>query len=323
MGSLIQNADLVYVIYAGIALGVFLLFTGITQSLSRNENTDEARNRRMRMINKGASTAEILAILKPVQHGGPLSQLPFIGDLPKAMRRAGITMAPSTLAALCLLVTVAIFAGGIGFIGTFQALGAALLVGFILPVVVIRTLSNKRTEALTSQLPDALDLLARGLKVGHPLNTTINSVAREMDDPIATEFGLIFDQVSYGDDLVDAFGEFADRVEIEDVRYLAASIGIQHGTGGDLARVVQVLSKVIRDRIAMRRKIRAITSEGRLSAYFMSAIPLVIYGFTSLTNPTYYGSVADDPLFVPMMVAVVVFTVLNALILKKLVSFRI
>jgi tight adherence protein B len=323
MGNLIQNQDMVYVIYAGIALGVFLLFTGVTQALSRSENSDEAKNRRMRMINKGATTAEILALLKPPLQGGPLSQLPFIGDLPKAMRRAGMTMAPPTLAFLCLLAAVATFAGAFGFVDAFKALAAALVVGFILPVVVIRTLSNKRSEALTSQLPDALDLLARGLKVGHPLNTTINSVAREMEDPIATEFGLIFDQVSYGDDLVDAFSEFAERVEIEDVRYLAASIGIQHGTGGDLARVIQVLSKVIRDRIAMRRKIRAITSEGRLSAYFMSAIPLVIYGFTSLTNPTYYGSVADDPLFVPMMSAVVVFTVLNALILKKLVNFRI
>ncbi len=323
MGGLIQNQDIVYVIYIGLALGVFLLFTGVAQALSRSENSSEARSRRMRMINKGATTAEVLALLKPEQQDGLLSRLPYVGDLPKALRHAGLTIAPASFVLLCIAAAGLIFAAAFGFVGALPAAAIGFGAGIVAPAVVVQVRSKKRAEALIKQLPDALDLLARGLRVGHPLNATISSVAREMPDPIGSEFGIIFDQVSYGDDLVDAFAEFAERVDIEDVHYLSASIGIQHGTGGDLARVVQVLSKVIRDRIAMRRRIRAITSEGRLSAYFMSAIPVVIYGFTSLTNPTYYGSVADDPLFVPMMVAVVVFTVLNALILRKLVSFRI
>jgi tight adherence protein B len=104
---------------------------------------------------------------------------------------------------------------------------------------------------------------------------------------------------------------------------LSASIGIQHGTGGDLARVIQVLSNVIRARISMRRRILAISSEGRLSAWFLSAIPFVIFGFTSFSSPEYYGGVMDDPLFKPVAAAVVFFTVLNALVMKKLVNFRI
>lgn len=323
MGNLIQNQDVAYVIYAGVALGVFLLFTGITQALSRSENSDEAKSRRMRMISKGATTSEILAVLKPPQKEGPLRRLPFIGDLPKKMRMAGLTLAPGTFVILCFALGLGAFVAGIVFLGPLRAWVVAIVAGALVPVLVINYLSNKHRETLTAQLPDALDLLARGLKVGHPLNTTINGVAREMSDPIATEFGIIFDQVSYGDDLVDAFAEFAERVDIEDVHYLAASIGIQHGTGGDLARVVQVLSKVIRDRIAMRRKIRAITSEGRLSAYFLSAVPVAIYVFTSISSPTYYGSVSGDPLYVPMMAAVVGFTILNAIILRKLVTFHI
>lgn len=323
MGSLIQNQDLVYVIYAGLALGVFMLFTGITQAASRKENSDEVKSRRMRLIKKGATTSELLAVLKPQQDTGPLSRLPFIGDLPKKMRLVGLRISPSTFMALCFGAGAVTAVGTMIAFGPSAAIAAGLAVGFVLPIAMMNVLYSKRTTKLISQLPDALDLLARGLKVGHPLNTTINSVAREMEDPIATEFGIIFDQVSYGDDLVDAFSEFAERVDIEDVHYLSASIGIQHGTGGDLSRVIQVLSKVIRDRIAMRRKIRAITSEGRLSAYFLSLIPVAIFGFTSISTPSYYGSVSGDPLFIPMMGAVVTFTVLNALILKKLVNFRI
>ena len=144
-----------------------------------------------------------------------------------------------------------------------------------------------------------------------------------MADPIATEFGIVFDQVNYGEDLPDAFQEFAERVDLEDVNYLSASIGIQHGTGGDLANVIEVLSRVIRDRIAMRRKIRAISSEGRMSSWFLSALPFIIFGMTSVMSPDYYAGVADDPLFQPMAISIVFLTVMNVLVLKKLVEFRV
>jgi tight adherence protein B len=204
-----------------------------------------------------------------------------------------------------------------------QAAALGIALGLATPVVVVRARREKRMTALTAQLPDALDLMARGLRVGHPLNTTIASVARDMPDPIGSEFGIIFDQVSYGDDLVTAVHDFAERIDTEDAHYLAASIAIQHGTGGDLARVVELLAKVIRGRIAMRRRIKAISSEGRLSAWVLSALPLVIYGATSVSSPTYYSGVADAPLYVPMMSTIAFLVVANALILRKLVNFRI
>jgi tight adherence protein B len=144
-----------------------------------------------------------------------------------------------------------------------------------------------------------------------------------MPDPVASEFGVIFDQVSFGDDLPDAFREFAERVDLEDVHYLSSSISIQHGTGGDLARMITTLAKVLRSRIAMRRKIKAMSAEGRMTAWFLSLLPLVIYFMTSLTNPEYYAGVADDPMFLPMIAIIVVMTVVNALVLRKLVNFRI
>ena len=144
-----------------------------------------------------------------------------------------------------------------------------------------------------------------------------------MPDPIASEFGIVVDQVAYGDDLVEALQELTDRVDVEDVHYFAVSVGIQHGTGGDLAEILDTLSQVIRARTIMRTKIRAISSEARLSGIFLSCIPVFILAFMTISLPSYYGDVADDPLFVPMFVTTAVFIILNALVLRKLVRFRI
>jgi tight adherence protein B len=182
---------------------------------------------------------------------------------------------------------------------------------------------DDRMKVIVTQLPDALELMARGLRVGHPLNTTISTVARDMVDPIATEFGIIVDQISYGDDLVRAFRDFAERIELEDVDYLSTSVAIQNGTGGDLSRILLTLSKVIRARITMRKRILAISSEGRMTGMFMSMLPVFIFCSTSFLSPLYYFGVKDDPLFVPIAGLVVLLTIANFLAMRRLVNFRI
>ncbi len=311
-----------YVIYAGTFLGVLLLYTGLSSFLSRREMRSEALSRRMRLIDKGATTPELLALLKPDTKHGLLNRLPFVGDLPVTMLQAGIFMSPKTFMMICVTIFVCVLAIFAAITAPSPAVAIAFVVGFVLPITIVRNKRTTRINALISQLPDSLDLIARGLRVGHPLNTSVKAVAEEMADPIGSEFGIIFDQVSYGDDLPDAFAEFAERIDVEDVHYLSASIGIQHGTGGDLARVISILANVIRDRIAMRRRIRAITSEGRLTGIFLSVLPVAILGFTHISTPSYFGGVADDPMFNPMMMAIATFILLNFIVLRRLVNFR-
>ncbi len=315
--------DAIYLLYAGIALGAFMLFTGVAQFLSRGENAQEARSRRMKMIAAGASTEEVLAVLKPAQNGTFYSRLPLIGDLPEMLHKAGVAMSPLAFLGICAVSTFAILVFANFMVGIALGSVAAIVLGLILPITILRARVRQRDDAMIAQLPDALDLIARGLRVGHPLNTSIQEVATEMSDPIASEFGVMFDQISYGDDLVDAFNEFAERVDLEDVHYLAASIGIQHGTGGDLARIIQVLANVVRGRITMRRKILAISSEGRLSGGFLSILPVLIFVSTSIMSPDYYFGIMDDPKFMPMAATIVILTVANFLMIRKLVNFRV
>ncbi|KIC08753.1 hypothetical protein RA19_17860 [Leisingera sp. ANG-M1] len=312
-----------YAIACGLALGVLLIASGLHQLLSRTSLAAAARSRRMRMIAQGRAGAERLALLRPPARRTGWRRLPLIGGLPKALRQAGVPLSTGVFLAGCLVLSAVLsFAvAALAAPGLAVAIGAVL--GFGVPLALLKLQQGKQMDKLVHQLPDALEMMARGLRAGHPLNNSIGIAAQEMADPAGTELGIIFDQVSYGEDLPAAAQEFAERSGLEDVQYLAASISIQHGTGSDLSGMLDTLARVIRNRIALRRKVHALASEGRLTAWLLSALPLVIFGSVSVLTPDYFSGVADDPLFRPMAGGIILLTVLNAVVLKKLVSFRI
>lgn len=309
--------------YIGIFIGVLLAFSGIYQILTRSETLSETRNRRMKMIAAGVTTEEMLRLLKPTTDKWSLMHVPFIGSLPSDLRRAGLTATPSLFLTVMIGAFAVITLAASTIVPAPVAAATGLIISIVVPIIWLRVLRNNRMDLLVRQLPDALDLMSRGLRVGHPLNTTIAAVAQDMKDPIATEFGVMVDQVSFGDDLVDAVLDFAERTELEDARYLAVSVAIQHGTGGNLADVLKTLSKVIRERMSMRKRISAISAEGRLTSYFLSFLPVFIFGMMSIKTPDYYFGVSDDPMFMKMAIFVVVLVVANFIILRRLVNFRI
>ncbi|MGL4282012.1 MAG: type II secretion system F family protein [Albidovulum sp.] len=309
--------------YAGVFLGALIAFEGARQTLTRSESLGEAKSRRMRMVAAGSTTEERLRLLKPDSSGWSLARMPFVGTLPGDLAHAGMTVSAglvlTSMAGGAVILALALSL----VLPPLAAVALAAIVMVLLPVAIIRRKAKQRLDLLSRQLPEALELMGRGLTVGHPLNATITSVASDMKDPIATEFGIIVDQVSYGDDLVDAFAAFAERTGLEDVRYLAVSVGIQHGTGGNLAGVLNTLATVIRDRMSMRKRIKAISAEGRLTSKFLSSLPLVILAATSITAPTYYSGVANEPLFKPVAMIIAGLVVANYLIMRRLVDFRI
>ncbi len=312
-----------YIVYTVIFLGILVAFEGLSQLLARGENRTEAINRRIKMRSQGKSGDEILAILKPAKKKGLLGNLPFVGDLGRALTSVGFAVAPEVFVGACVIGFFVTGMAGSQVINPLIAFGSAALLFLIAPFVVLGGLQKRRKAQLVKQLPDALDLMSRGLQVGHPVNTTLQSVADEMPDPIGTEFGIVVDQVAYGDELTAAISEMADRLDEEDVSYLSVAISMQHGSGGDLSRVLSTLSRVIRVRSKLRRKVKAISSEGRMTAYILSSLPLAIAGVMAISSPTYYGEVMDYPEFWPVMSAIGVAVVLNALVMFRLVNFRI
>lgn len=322
MGLELTPSTISIIVYVAIFLGVLLAFEGVRQLTSRSENNAEARNRRMRMINRGAGTDEVLSLLRdPAMKRGGSKGGPIV-RLRRLLLQAGVTAGLPVFFVGVAAFGVAVFVGLMPFLNTDQAVAAAILAALTLPFLLLSALKAQRSEKLAAQLPDALDLMSRAIKVGHPIAVTVGAVAKDMPDPIGSEFGIIQDQIAYGDDISTAFHDFAERVGTEDAKYLAVSVGIQHGTGGNLARILDVLSKVIRDRFTMKKKIKAISAEGRLSAVILTFLPALIAGSIHVGTPSFYGDVWNDPLFPYFAVVIVGLMILQGLILYKLVSFK-
>lgn len=287
----------------------------------RRPADDSVRRDRMRKMQSGGDAGTDR--LRKMVERSAFDNVPVLRTIPVRMRRAGMTLSPNMLVLASALVTSVLFLVLQGLIGAGLASVAAVGVGVFVPTVVISTAARKRADALTRQLPDALDLMKRGLSVGHPLNVTIRNVSSTMPDPIAAEFRVLADQVAYGDSLTDAVEDLAQRIDIEDFHYLSAAVQIQHATGGNLGAMLDTLARVVRGRFAMRRRVSAVSSEGRITAVILSAMPVLMYVGTSLTAPEYYASVKDDPAFWPLCGAIIALVLGNGLMLKKLVSFRV
>ena len=311
------------VLYTALFVGVLLVFDGLLQFFGRGRSGEEAVNRRLRMLSSGADPEDVLRLLRRRHAPDGMERIPGLRAWHTLVLQSGITMDAGRLLIVLLLSTAGVFLMLmlLGFAG-LVALVLALAMGIGVPVMVLGYMRGRRAGAIARQLPDGIDLMVRSLRAGHPLNSAFQVIAREMPDPLGSEMGIVADAITYGDDLTDAVTAFADRAGIEDARYLAVAINIQAGTGGNLAYVLEALAKVIRERFAMLRKIRALSAEGRLTAMIVSVVPLVIFAALNALSPTYYGDVAGDPLYTPFLATGVVLTVANAIVLRRLVRFH-
>ena len=177
-----------------------------------------------------------------------------------------------------------------------EAVLIALFFGVALPYLVLRFLRSRRQKAFGAQFPDALDMIVRSLRAGHPTPIALTMVAREMQDPIGSEFGIVVDEITYGADLETALRNLYVRIGQDDLPLFVTAVAIQGSTGGNLGEILENLSDVIRQRFKMRRKIRALAAEGRASALILSSLPIAMFLIIQLVSPDFYASVWDIPL---------------------------
>jgi tight adherence protein B len=199
----------------------------------------------------------------------------------------------------------------------------AFVFGCVFPLFVLRYFKASRIKKFSEQLADAIDVIVRSLKAGHPLPTAITLVAREMPDPVGTEFGMVADELSFGLDLETAMRNMSNRVGQDDLPLFVTSISIQSATGGNLAAILEGLSKVIRDRFKMRRKIKALASEARTSAYVLIALPFIIFVMISIADPTYFDAARGKPETQMAIIGSLCWMTIGVAIMKKLVNMKI
>jgi tight adherence protein B len=227
--------------------------------------------------------------------------------------------------ALFFLILVAMVASGTGvsfgrllITATFSAaLGAAL------PLMFMNFRATRTRKKMQEQFPVALDVFVRGLRAGHPIAAALDLLTVEMPDPIGSQFGLAVDEVTYGAELRDSLQNMAERWDLEDMRMFVVSLSVQNETGGNLAEILENLSKVIRERQSMMMKVRALSSEGRMTAIMLTVLPVLTFCMLFLLNPGFFLDVANDPAFVPGLVVLLAMYVAGFMIIRKLVDLKV
>ena len=244
--------------------------------------------------------------------------------LNRLILQSGITIGFARLIITIAVTAVVAFAVTLIFRGSLmEATLVALLSATALPYLVLRILRGRRQNKFGSQFPDALDIIVRSLRAGHPVPIAITMVGREMPDPIGSEFGVVSDEITYGADLETAMRNLYCRIGSDDLPLFVTAVGIQGSTGGNLGEILQNLSGVIRQRFKMRRKIRALAAEGRASAMILSALPIGMFIVIQVVAPDFYAAVWHEQLTKILLGSAVGWLLLGNLIMFKMVNFKI
>ena len=181
---------------------------------------------------------------------------------------------------------------------------------------------NRRIARFESQLPDALDMMSRALQAGHPFNETLKLVGEEMNEPIASEFNQVFSDMNFGVPMKTAFLSLLERVPSVSLNALITAILIQHESGGRMAEIMDKIAHVIRGRFKLQRTVKTLSAEGRMSAIVLIALPFVLAGVISLTEPSYLPRLTNDAFGMKLIYASLVFLLIGILWIRSIIRIK-
>ncbi|WP_371169847.1 type II secretion system F family protein [Aliiroseovarius sp. 2305UL8-7] len=315
------------ILYGLIFLAVLLLVEGIYLTVfGKSISLNNRINRRLDMLEKGAAREEVLEKLRKEMGQHVKAQgIPFYSLLATKAQKAAIAFTPAQLLLIMVLLSVFAFVGlGVATAASLPIrAGLAVVMGFGGVYIWVNNKAKKRTAMIEEQLPDAVELMVRSLRVGHPFSSAIQIVAKEIPDPLGTEMGLIADESSYGREVGEALAAMAERLDNQDMRFLSVAVIIQQTSGGNLAEILDGLAKVIRSRFKLFRRVRAITAEAKWSGNFLSGFPVLALVMINLIQPNYYDDVRETPYFIPACLIVAGFLIANVFVMRMLVNIKV
>lgn len=248
-----------------------------------------------------------------------LESLPGMPAVGRLIEQAGHTMPAYRLT----LISLVLCWGGAAICWSFSRSVpftiVAGLAGFLLPFFKIYSDRKARIEKFEEQLPDAIDSMKRALRAGHPFSAALKLVAEDMDDPVGGEFELTFADINYGNDVRRAMLGLLQRMPSLTVMALVTSVLVQKETGGNLAEILDQISKVIRGRFRFHRRVRTLSAEGRLSAWILALMPLILFAVVSVTTPTYLPVLLDNPVGRKLIIAGCIMGVIGLYWIRRIV----
>jgi tight adherence protein B len=305
------------IVFAGVVLAVHALY----RMVARAQRDRNAINRRLAArTGGGAKSIEILRQergLASFDHPGLEGVNEFLAQT--GLRLSGLALSLYT-ASLCVGVALALSP----FLSQlWMAAAIGPIVGVLSVVVYLSIVRQRRIDSFTAQLPDALNIIVRSLRIGHPFVSAIGLAAKEMRDPIAGELATTAEEIAFGQDVTTAVVNLHRRVGQDDLLFLVTAVSVQSQTGGNLAEVLARLATLMRQRSTLQLKVKALSAEGRLSAWFLTAMPFILYGAIRLLSRDYFGELANSPALVPALVYGGVSLVVANFIIYRMVNFRI
>jgi len=259
-------------------------------------------NRRTRMLADGVSSAQVLSHLTS-RDGPPESSAAWVSarvsGLQPMIQRAGLKTTAVRFV-LTIVAVAVVLAGIFGFALHFAPLTAvffaATFAGVSGAVFLLSRISRRRAR-MSAQLPEVIDMIVRSLQAGHPIRAALTLVAKDVEDPLGSEFGIAVDEMTFGLELDAALENLRQRAKVPDLDYMIVAINIHSRTGGNLAEILSNLANVIRDRYRIFKKVKSLSAEGRLSASIIAVIPFVIALILGLNVKGYYQDAAQNPYF--------------------------
>jgi tight adherence protein B len=319
------DLDPVIIIYA-LAAGSVVLFVEAIYLIFFSATSYRSRvNRRLRLIDGQPDRESILVQIRRERGltAGGLYSLPIL-SLNRLILQSGLTMGLTRFLLVNAFVAAAICATAYWYReDLMEALMVAAGCAVVLPFVALKFMRSRRHGRFGAQFPDALDVIVRSLRAGHPVPVAIAMVAREMPDPVGTEFGIVSDEITYGADLETAMRNLYFRVGQEDTPLFVTAVAIQASTGGKLSEILENLAAVIRQRFKMRRKVYALAAEGRFSAMLLSAVPIVLFLVLKVIAPDFYSSVWHIDFTKYALGAAGGWMLIGNFIMYRMVSFKI
>jgi len=316
-------------IIGAVFFGVVMLIVGIAV-LMRDQSVNQMEDRLNAMTGKGSKndpaslseTAQIMA----AQYGGKTALDRMLSNwfnLTLLFEQAEVTMPVATF--------VGISAGlGIGssLISAYAGISYALapLVGLffgVLPLFWLTFRRKRRFKKFASQLPEALELVARALRAGHSLAAGFHLVSQETSDPIGGEFGRVFEEQNLGIPFEEALDNLTHRIPNLDLKFFVTAVILQRQTGGDLAEILDKIGALIRARFKIWGQVQALTGEGRLSGIVLLALPPLLFVTVYRMNPEYLMLLFTDELGKKMLIAGIVSQLVGALVIRKIVNIRV
>jgi tight adherence protein B len=196
-------------------------------------------------------------------------------------------------------------------------------VSAILPYIYLRYKRSKRFRKFEEQLPEALDLIARSLKAGHAFSSGLRLASEEMDPPVGYEFGKTLNEINFGFSTQHALGNLTNRIPLDDLRFFTISVNLQRETGGNLAEILENLSRLIRERFKFNGHVRVLASQAKLSANILFALPFITALVIQLLNPKYFDALLENPSGKMVLAAGVCWMIIGIFFIRKMIKIRV